>query len=319
MGLCLLFLANSSFSQKFEKYVIKPTIVSKNPAFEEYLNAKDIKKISKTKKIVVAQFNLNLAIEEKASITGGGTKKYDSDASVGLNFALVNLDKKIIQDATNELHQYLIDQLKAAGFDVISYEKFKAEKNFEDLSRNEPLNGNSIDVIPAMTALPGYPVDRSRSKFIGFSANNMPSFDMLGIKYMKFVKLAKNIDADVLGFGLSLHFLEFIAKANKIGGNTMAEVSEVKINLYTQNPQLYILANPGYIAQVTGNTNKYGLGYSFGKEFITEIKTGDNQSWKENSISKENKVYIDNEKLKAVLIELVKSYIDNMVSGLTTK
>lgn len=288
---------------------VKPTVVSTTPAFDEHFKTTSVNKISKSKNVVVGQFNLNIAEEEYIDVRSGGTKKTMDDAMINLQFKIVNLDKQMVQNTTNELHNYLLEKLKSSGFNIVSYDKFKGSEHFEKLSKSDPLNGNTTnDIKPE--GRPGFLLDLSRNKFIGFSANNMSSFDMMGMKSMKLGKITKELDADVLGFGVSVHFIEWasIEKMKKIS-------VEHKPQLFFEGANIQMSIYPGYVALV----DEKPFGYSFGKEFVKEIKDSGNNSVINNATYKLMEVTVDNDKLKEALLELGKSYIDNMVSGLVKK
>lgn len=132
------------------------------------------------------------------------------------------------------------------------------------------------------------------------------------MKGMKLIKAGKNIDANLLSFGMIVHFMEWEGYANRFG---KAEVTHQKPQLFFQMAGLGLLIQPGYIASA-GQKETYG--YTFDEEFVTSIKEGADQSVINNAKFKTIEYTIDNEKFKAAFLKLGKSYIDNMILGLTT-
>ncbi len=306
-----ILLNTNTFAQGGYSGGVKPSTISQTPSFADYFQATSVDKLSKTKSFVVSQFNLNIAEEEYIDLRSGGVKGNIDNAMLNLQFKLINLDKTAIQSATNELYNYLIEKLKSEGFTVKEYEKVKTHKSFQKLTINESFNGSYVSGIEAGSR-PGFN-DIASAKFVGFSANSMPSITIAGMKGAKLVTIGSDLEADVLNFGASVHFIEWQGKTM----NTGKVEAEYKAQVFfgTSNMTIFPYKKIGFVTMI----DQKPYGYTFGKEFVTEIKEGANQAVINNAKYKTYEVTIDNAKFKAVLLELGKSYIDNMVNGLNQK
>jgi hypothetical protein len=288
----------------------KPALVNQTPAFDDYFVASSVDKLSKGKGMVVSQFNMNIAEEEYINLRAGGVKATIDDGIINLQFKLMNLDKKMAQAAIDELYAYLNEKLKTEGFAVKDYEPLKSSKYFKKLTVTEPLNGAYTTGIDPGSR-PGF-MDNGSAKFIGFSANNMPSINIQGMKGAKLLYIGKDMEADVLGFGLSVHFLEWEGSTNSFGKATASYKPQLFFG--SSSVTVFPYQSMGYVTMLNQKAS-----YTFGKEFVTETKEGADQSVLNNAKFKTYEITIDNEKFKAALIELGKSYIDNLVVGLKPK
>lgn len=284
---------------------VKPVILSSKPVFEEQFKATDLKNIAKVKSLLFTGFHVAIAEEVNISLRSGGTKATINDAGVNLTFKLKNLDRAMIQSATDELSIYLVEKLKSSGYEFKSYEDYSAIMNKFGIAKLEASNGIPL---PKELLIPG----ASGPSYLWFSANNMPHY-LISMKAVKALgQVDKEIDNDAsVGLGLTLDFLEYeyYAKLGKV------EVSH-KPQQYFKSSQLTFSIYPAKLAYIA---QKELYGYSFGREFIQEIKEGAEQSVIQNVTWKTYEVFIDNEKFKANFLELGKSYIDVMVDNLNQK
>ncbi len=300
-----VFSATIAFAQGGYSGGVKP-IVNKSPKAEEHISVMEAKRFnsSKTKNLVISQFNVNFMDEDNISIRSGGTKASVNDAQINLAFKVVNFDKNMLQAATDELYDYLVEKFTAAGYTFLPYEKLKADENYAKLEITPALNGGKTTCTMS-EARPGYFYNMPAA--LGFSAKKNPTINVFGMKGMKLIKAGKNLDANILSFGMLVHFLEWEGSANKFG---KAEVTLKKPQLFFQMTSLGLLVQPGYVAMAN---QKDAYGYTFDEEFVTSINEGANQSVINNAIFKTTEYTIDNDKFKAAFLKLGKSYIDNML------
>lgn len=305
---------------------VKPTVVTETPAFASYFEPSSLDKLAKSKGVVVSQFNMNFAEEEYIDLRAGGVKRTMDDAMLNLQFKIVNYDKAVLQAAANEIHAYMIEKFTAEGFVVKDYDTtFKTNKKFGKLKLTESANGNAPDKDIAVGSRPGFN-DIASAKFISFSANSMPSFDITGMKGASALMIGMDSKADVVNAGFSVHFIEWEGSTGGVawsqkGAEPGGLVDKVEASF---KPQIFfgtagLMAFPhekmGHVVMI----NHKPFGYTFGREFVTEIKEGANKSVIENATYKTYEITIDNEKFKAAVVELGKSYVDNMVLAMKNK
>jgi len=86
---------------------IKPEIISGKPDFKLFFKTADLKNISKVKSILCTGLNIGitqeLVINRSSGGIGSGAKPTINDAGLNLTFKLMNLDKMMVQSATDEL------------------------------------------------------------------------------------------------------------------------------------------------------------------------------------------------------------------------
>lgn len=151
-----LFSTTNTFAQGGTSGGVKP-VVNKSPKAEEHIAVLEAKRFnsSKTKNLIISQFNVSFMDEDNISLRSGGAKANINDAQINLAYKIVNFDKTMLQAATDELYDYLVEKFTAAGYTFLPYEKLKADENYAKLEITPALNGEKT-TCSMNEAKPGY-------------------------------------------------------------------------------------------------------------------------------------------------------------------
>lgn len=307
----LIYNSINAFAQYTVSDTIKSTLISDTLGVNKsFYEIKNIHHVNPKKRIIVAQFNLNLSNEFDLMLGPTGVIEDLKYSIVNIRFRLTNLNEQMIYNTNNELHDYLIIKLREKGYKVDDYKYFVENSLFSKLKPNKSLKGDALTNLKSYFSA-GYPLKNKDIKYISFSAYGKSPFDCLGPNSLFLTNICKKIDHNILSFGLSLNFIEW----DGVKSNLYTADSFYRARLFANNTEMYFHLPENNIAYI----KEINYGISLNKKFVKELRLMEDNIKIENQYYRIYDVIIDNYLLKENILLLGKKYIDAYVNELHSK
>jgi hypothetical protein len=209
-----------------KKDSVKEFDLAADPAAQskQFVNSKKVTALKGVKRVAIPNFQVEFAVENSASAFGGGS---GGTASVKSKAMLVGVDGPIFEKIANELYDKLVNDLTAAGIEVLPYDKWKENEHYLKIKskfKTGPVEMRTQDGRSVFYSAHGQPM-----YFFG-KDTRIGGFDAIG-QALTTVQpqniepgFARNIEAALL----SVRMVVDIAKQSSSGHHLMGGYASVK-------------------------------------------------------------------------------------------
>jgi hypothetical protein len=250
--------------------------ITETPKPEAFFSDSKMKVISGDNNIVIPELSICFVVRSSLSVTKG---KGDDKATASSVLTLSGIDNATLQQITDDVYDFYIDEIKKTGLNVIPYDDFTKSQKFGDLGIEKQPLGVEFKFSGLWDVLSKISGATHAKKF---TAHNRPDFyDMIAApsnNFMKIWKIAKEMNAVINEVNITVEFVEYDSKkglawkanVNALGGREMANSVSLKCipNVF---PSTY-LAN-FITAKGMNGTTRSSDWCSYGGEFFKEMNT----------------------------------------------
>src|ERR1041385_246381 len=209
-----------------KKDSVKEFDLSGDPAemAKTFVDGKKLTALKGVKRVAIPNFQVEFAIENSASAFGGGT---GGSAAVNSRVQLIGIDGPVFQKIADDLYDKLVDDVTAAGIEVLPYEKVKENAHYQKMKskfKETPTKLRTQDGHSLFYSAHGMPV-----YFFGRDTH-VGGFDAIAgaLTTVQPQNIEPSIARDLDATLLSVRMMVDIAKQSSSGNHMMGGFASVK-------------------------------------------------------------------------------------------